>query len=232
MKKIGSVVICFFCIFAFCTGEPAIKDTSFNSCWLSYVSGTNREIDDEILEMYIRINNYESYKQNREDEFKWSEMLYEIRKEVEEKLEQAKKENDYVIMTRGALNEYDFNNKGFPILLSQYILFQLPLYNGETLIRNQIALYLINDPFNNFLQIDKDNARRLINSRKDSDGDIDRYISLHIYYSILDYNSEEYSLINDDVNADNIYTCVVAAKITKIEAYDNEVFLGELIPGN
>ena len=130
--------------------------------------------------------NKELYRKYKDDEFEYGDILNKATKELADKISTIKFGDIYALgLSYVDLKDYDFEKGGFPIELKGYTDW-LTVSMVGTPGNTEVSVYFQNYTEHTFLPMDKERAKALIASRKDSYGSVNRNIFVRLYVSISD----------------------------------------------
>jgi hypothetical protein len=207
------------------------KRLDYNNAYIAYLAQNSKEIDDLDAEAYCDLFYKKDYNKLRNDEFEWPQKLIEMKNELKTVMSNYNVEiSSYYISTGGKFGEYDFNNNGFPGEYLDGATFSLErdmwsgvMYSSDVSkrLKNKV-LILINGNDFNFLDYEKNKAKELISSRKDSLGSIDRRVLLVPEFKLIPNQSKEY--LQEIKNIEKKYkgfdeADILLGKILEVEVY-------------
>lgn len=146
----------------------------------------------DYLYSYEKDKTYDQYKN---DEFEFNSKLKIATQSISNIVDAIKKDSFFVIVSSADFGEYDFDKNYFnfkPIKYGTYYDLKELDYRGcdKCKITTTISLDFVNASKFNNIYINPEEANRLIKSRKDSYGSIDRNVNFFIVYKLLDKMEE------------------------------------------
>lgn len=225
MKKITGLG--FMLLMFSLSAQTTEKAHQYYDSFFAFFKGTNTEITNKVLTKYIQDTNYEVYKKYNKDEFEWNDKLETYKKELTEKIAAYNSKTNLTVVTGMEFANYDFENLGFPVSINPNIFFPIKSENYLYSSMQKIALLLKDFSKFNFIYMDKDSANVFVKSRKSTNGNINRNITLLIHFNFMDFTTTEYSNITATIDKDDYYP--VVAIIKTIDVYDNNTKIGELV---
>jgi hypothetical protein len=189
----------------------------------TYINGTNPDLTDDLVTNYILDNYYDVYTKYHNNEFQWHDKLDSYRDEIIKKAKEVPPDNEYVIALDISFGNYDFKNNGFSVKINDGTF--IPFQSNKYRYMNYVGLYLKEFTKYNFIAMDKDTANVYISSHTSKGENVNRTVTLLIYFKIAqDWNTEEYANIS---NNNNKYYWVFG-NIEKINVYDDNTEVGSL----
>lgn len=202
------------------------KKIEYNDCLYAFLQGTGQTISDSLATQYMIINDYKNYQKYHKDEFEWDDKLSACKKNLIDSVSSYNPNTNYFIATGIEFDKYDFDKLGFSVIIKDGQFFPLKPDNWfNTSIKN-IGLGVKDFSNYNFIAMDKDVAKKFLNSRKTSSGNIDRKITIIIHFTLMSFSNKEYSSITVNIDK-NIYFPLVAV-VKTIEVFDKTTKIGEL----
>lgn len=188
------------------------KRTSFEV----FLKKTEVEKKEFVVE-YMHNYNIETYKKYRNDEFEFQAKKKEQLDQIISNIEQIKDLEEYYIVTGSRFGEYDFDDESFsfrPLEESTYF----RLHKGNIYACDKCNTDTeVNIFFNHTKEFTKfkmpsEEANNLVKSRKSSSGNVNRDVTIKIYFTLAEKINIEHS--------DYKYKAKVFGNINKIEVLD------------
>ncbi|EPF25553.1 hypothetical protein HMPREF1221_02103 [Treponema socranskii subsp. paredis ATCC 35535] len=222
MKKLLSLFLMVVIIGFSLSAQTNRLDKS--NAYYVYLKVSQMPITDEEYLNYAKVVEHEKYKKYSNDEFEWAEQFPQIKQGLDKAIANVDLDLTYVLTTNVNFGDYDFTNEGFPVLIKEGAVFLLDAFyydyiaSRDSIFRKRIAIKLIDLDKFNFFKMEKTTARTFLQSRKDTQGNVDRTVTLQITYKIAPYDSQEYKDFTE-LALDNNYLPVVGI-IENIQVYD------------
>lgn len=185
-------------------------------------------IDPELYkkEYLYRFNN-KLYNEVYQDEFKLNKALNYAKQELTNKINFVDTSIVYTLNTKLNFDSYDFTNNGFSIVekdISFKVMDRVSVNSNANSYYSPFIVNFLNFSDFSFFKMNPEDAEKLINRRKDSNGKVNRIVYCKLYFKI---NSiMDISELND--------VRKLQASIYKIDVYEFETlsgnFLGEIFP--
>ena len=235
MKKITALVVTFLIVgVSFAQTVRLDRDTAF----YIYLKGSQTVLTPKDELNYAKSFENLTYRKYKNDEFEWDEQFTKIKQSLKEKIHSVDMDVSYIVMTDVKLENYDFTNEGFPVSISEKIFFPYDHFDNwasldsDSILDKRIALKLDRFEKYNFIAMPKVEAKKFLQTRKNTYGNVNRQVSLQVTFKIAEFDSEEYKSFAN-IALSNDYLPVVGI-IEKVEVYDtsnsyNVEKIGELM---
>lgn len=180
----------------------------------------NKTINESKEEFLFRFKN-ELYNKTREDEFEYHSALKTSANELQALVSKVDTNKVYHMNTSINLQEYDFDNEGFPINEKELgFLLLKEIYRGWGNSKEEYSpLFLSFGNFEKFgfLKYPVNDAKAFIARKKDKYGYVDRKVYVKIFYTV---NNAVLSSKKERI---------LVANVIKIEVYEFESFQGNFL---
>lgn len=229
MKKIGfAMLLCLFGNSIFAQVPQIEKEINYLDAYAIYLQQAGTQISDDIVTKYAKDYKNDLFIKYGNDEFDWHDQLVKIKEELLNVIHSVNVSGDYFLSFLVNIDEYDFANNGFPVTIHDYT--SIPFYSKDDGFDSSlpgVRIFFKDFPKYNFLPINSDVANKLIKSKKNGKGNIDRSLTLRIHFTVLPMKSDDYnSAIR--YNSENEGPLLVGT-IKKIDVFNNEIKVGELV---
>ena len=214
------------------------KVLSRENAYYIYLKGTKKKITENEYLNYAKVVESQIYKKYKNDEFEWEDQFTSLKQKFDKAIVEADLDSTYVVVTAVDFGNYDFTNEGFSVSIDKNTYFKLYGFSEryeaskDSVFRNHVAYKLIGFEKYNFFAMPKADAKIFLQGRKDSYGDVNREVTLQIFYKIAKFDSKEYKTFADwATTADYL---PIVGTIEKIEVFDasdshNVKKIGELV---
>lgn len=180
-----------------------------------FLKYSNEDLKNYVVD-YMNKNHKNMYNQYRNDEFDFENKKEEVLKELIENVNSFNPDKTYVINTTSKFSDYNFTNEYFefkPLSDNTYFSYYKTDHCYDCEYHTQVRLFFTNSEQFQDLTINKDQANKLIKSRKDKRGNIDKKVKIRIYFKISDK-------VECKKNDRYVYASLRGI-ISHIEVYDN-----------
>lgn len=170
------------------------------------------------IDLYLfKFHKYE-YNQVKNDEFKIQKFMNKVGRELENNIENVDHNKIFSKIVKAKLGKYDFSTESFPIKYSMEDFGGSNRgYPGGFEIDFE---YIVNNAcFKPILKMNNEDAEKFINSRKNSNGNVNRTVYLNFHFNITNIVNRIYSP-QGGVNGFDQTDLTLLAK--KIEIYEDE----------
>jgi len=149
--------------------------------------------DPDEIGLWVLKNEYQSkYQKTRNDEFEFNDAKEWALNNFKKKLEMTKPidvHQEYHLLLSIDFGEYDFKTKRFAVKAIEKGTYMSYSGKGELVSNYSNSKLEFDNAVDqyNFIEMEKDEAKEFIRSRKDKYGTIDRRLSAHYIYTITDF---------------------------------------------
>ncbi|OFX18842.1 MAG: hypothetical protein A2033_06575 [Bacteroidetes bacterium GWA2_31_9] len=165
---------------------------------------------DKNKEEYLYRFLHETYKKNQNDEFEYNSDLQTAKTILKKNIEEIDTSTIYSIYTKLSFQEYNFEKEGFPLegdtLVLKVVEPIMRIFAHSKSDYNNIVLAFSNFRKFKFININKDDAKKLIIRRKDNLGKINRDVYAKIFFKLKGANysdkTPQRALIGDLIKID------------------------------
>lgn len=200
-----------------------------------YLKGNGYALSEDDYLQYAEFVETDVYNKYHNDEFEWEDQFTKLKNNFDKRIKDAELDNEYTIATKIDFGKYDSEKGGYIVEIADSTFFPLDQMNWKasrkTLFGKQLALKLDSLSSYNLIPMDKEDAKKLLDSRKLSSGKVDRSVMILIKYKFADFNSKEYKNF-EKLALDNSYLPLVGI-VSEIEVYDtskgNQKKIGNLV---
>lgn len=133
------------------------------------------------FDIYARTFMKYQLQQAQNDEFKRQKYTKEINNRIDNKLRNLSFSEVYTYNLNGYFGSYDFNNKAFPI---SYGLKDFNLVSDAQGLFVGINSIVNKDELNEYIKIEAAKAESIVNSRKTSNGKVNRKVYLKVFFNV------------------------------------------------
>ena len=197
----------------------------YYNCFLGYLKGSNTELSDKLIGEYVNDYDGRFYQRNRNNEFEWPGIAQRFREDLRQAVLNHDMNSEYGVAYSVDFGLYDFNRGGFPIEIRRGTTMSLNSRGSESKL-SPIAIYLTDLEKYNFFPIDKESANELIKSRIDESGEVNRRLTILIYFKMDSFVGQAYTSFVNRLGKGFFH---VMGTIVSIEAYNGETKIGDLM---
>lgn len=229
-KTIASIVLCI----GFFAGLFAqVLDTE--EAFYIYLKGSNYVLTEDDYSKYAEYVETDVFKKYHNDEFEWEDQFAKLKNNFDKKINDAVLDKEYTIATKIDFGKYDSEKGGYIVEIADSTFFPLDQMSWRAPIKSifykKLALKLESLSSYNLIPMNKDDAKKFLDTRKLSNGNVDRSVMILIKYKFADFNSKEYKNF-EKLALDNGYLPLVGI-VSEIEVYDtskgNQKKIGNLV---
>lgn len=218
MKRI---IISLILSFGFLAGLFAqVLDTK--EAFYIYLKGSNYSLTEDDYLNYAEYVETDVFKKYHNDEFEWEDQFAKIKENFDKKISDSGLNKEYTVATKIDFGKYDSEKGGYTVEIPDSTFFPMEQMNWRapfnSIIYKKIALKLDSLSSYNLIPMSKEDAKKLLDSRKSSSGNVDRSVMILVKYKLADFNSNEYKNF-EKLALDNGYLPLVGI-ISEIEVYD------------
>lgn len=196
------------------------------SAFYLYLKGSKTELSEDEKLDYAKIVESDTYNKYKNDEFEWDEKFSAIKNKLADKINSTDLNAVYTIVTSVEIGDYNFEKEGFPVAINEGVYFPFERFSGlwsygiseKSILYKQSAFKLDGFEKYNFIAMPKAEAKKFLQGRKNSWGDVNRNVTLQITYKIAPFDSKEYKNFAN-LAKQNDYLPIVGS-IENIEVYD------------
>ena len=173
------------------TGKDGLDKSALEQIGALILKDKQDSYDSDTLGLHILKTDYSSkYKKVKNDEFELNDAKEWALNEFKEKVntvDPITKNRDYSFSREVTLGKYDFKAERFPISDAINISFREYIPGKNKLVSGaKISFESLNNDIN-FIEIKKNEAKKLLKSRKSSNGHVNRHLTARYIYNIVEY---------------------------------------------
>jgi len=197
----------------------------YYNCFLGYLKGANTELSDKLIEEYVSDYDWRFYQRNRNNEFEWPGIAEQFRENLRQAVLDHDVNSEYGVAYSVEFGLYDFSRGGFPVEIRRGTTMSLNSRGSDSKL-SPIAIYLADLEKYKFFPIDREAANELIKSRIDDSGEVNRRLTILIYFRMDSFFGQAYTSFVNRLGRGFYH---VMGTIVNIEAYNGETKIGDLM---
>jgi hypothetical protein len=187
------------------TKNTALVDTI---AYIYHAKISGNPIDDYKKEYLYRFKR-ELYLQTHEDEFDYQKSLNIAKNEMQQTIDNFDFNQEFSVLTRMQVGNYDFDKNGFPLSEEQMVLSLVDM--NIFLDYKSVDIFFPNYPEFTFVQVDSELANSFVKRRKDNNGNVNRTVFLLINFNLIEKGEN----IDQELKGN-----IILGEIKSIEFYD------------
>lgn len=177
------------------SGGVFAKEANHENLFLVQLKMSDNVNYEDVVENYIRAYRNDVWSKYHNDEFEYEEKRQETISILKEKVKNVDLSEPLKIQTRAKFGDYNFKEKAYefhPIKPGTYFKYRKKFNAGfASFYTKNMELFIDNPQVIDGIAMDKKTAKEFLNSRKNSNGYIDRsvYLRLYVVPTSVDGNS-------------------------------------------